>query len=113
MHIVLAGWAQRYKQLEDGRRQILGFVLPGEVCNLDLFTLMRADPSIAAVRSLPDAEIDRDEVEQLLHAYPHLAQILCLGAIIAQSRQHQWILSLCTRVAIARVARLLCVVFER
>src|SRR3546814_12376909 len=60
MHIVLAGWAQRYKQLEDGRRQILGFVLPGEVCNLDLFTLMRADHSIAAVRTLTVAEIDRD-----------------------------------------------------
>src|SRR3546814_13697004 len=49
MHIVLAGWAQRYKQLEDGRRQILGFVLPVGVCTLDLFTLRRANHSIAAV----------------------------------------------------------------
>ncbi len=99
MHVVLAGWAQRYKQLEDGRRQILGFILPGEVCNLDLFTMMRADHSIAAVRTLTVAEIDRDEIERLLHDCPHLSELFCLGEIIAKSQQHEWILSLGQRVA--------------
>ena len=113
MHVVLAGWAQRYKQLEDGRRQILGFILPGEVCNLDLFTMMRADHSIAAVRTLTVAEIDRDEIERLLHDCPHLAELFCLGEIIAKSQQHEWILSLGQRVAIERVAHLLCEIFER
>ena len=113
MHVVLAGWAQRYKQLEDGRRQILGFILPGEVCNLDLFTMMRADHSIAAVRTLTVAEIDRDEIERLLHDCPYLAELFCLGEIIAKSQQHEWILSLGQRVAIERVAHLLCEIFER
>lgn len=113
MHVVLAGWAQRYKQLEDGRRQILGFILPGEVCNLDLFTMMRADHSIAAVRTLTVAEIDRDEIERLLHDCPHLAEAFCLGEIVAKSQQHEWILSLGQRVAIERVAHLLCEIFER
>ena len=113
LHVVLAGWAQRYKQLEDGRRQILGFILPGEVCNLDLFTLLRTDHSIGAVRTVTVAEIDRDEIERLLVDCPHLAQILCLGEIIAKSRQHEWVLSLGQRVAIERVAHLLCEIFER
>jgi CRP-like cAMP-binding protein len=113
LHIVLAGWAQRYKQMEDGRRQILGFILPGEVCNLDLFTLMRADHSIAAVRTLTVAEFDREEVESLLADCPHLGQALCLSEIIAKSRQHEWILSLGQRSAVERVAHLLAETFER
>ena len=28
--LILSGWACRYKQLEDGRRQIISFFLPGE-----------------------------------------------------------------------------------
>ena len=31
---VLSGWAFRYKTLEDGRRQILNFVLPGDLVGL-------------------------------------------------------------------------------
>ena len=30
----LAGWAFRYKTLEDGRRQILNFLLPGDLLGL-------------------------------------------------------------------------------
>src|SRR6516225_8554066 len=33
IRIVLAGWLSRYKTLEDGRRQIVNFVLPGETCD--------------------------------------------------------------------------------
>ena len=31
IHIVYSGWAARVKQLADGRRQILSFVLPGDL----------------------------------------------------------------------------------
>src|SRR5690349_17484544 len=32
--LVLDGWACRYKTLPDGRRQIVGFFIPGDLCDL-------------------------------------------------------------------------------
>ena len=33
VRVVLSGWLFRHKTLEDGRRQIVNFVLPGESCD--------------------------------------------------------------------------------
>ena len=43
VHLILAGWACRYKQLEDGRRQIVSFFLPGDICDLNVFILREMD----------------------------------------------------------------------
>ena len=34
VNVVLEGWACRYKQLEDGRRQVISIFLPGDLCDL-------------------------------------------------------------------------------
>src|SRR5215470_14111294 len=46
IRIVLAGWLCRYKLLEDGRRQIVNFLLPGEICDAFAYLLSRIDHSI-------------------------------------------------------------------
>src|SRR5678816_1211459 len=37
VHLILSGWACRYKQLEDGRRQVVSFFLPGDICDVNVF----------------------------------------------------------------------------
>src|SRR5262245_129725 len=49
VRLVLDGFACRYKILEDGRRQILGYLIPGDLCDLHVFLLKRMDHSIAAM----------------------------------------------------------------
>src|SRR3712207_3634007 len=39
IRFVVEGWAWRYKVLEDGRRQGLSLLLPGDVCDLNVFVL--------------------------------------------------------------------------
>ena len=39
VNLFLGGWACRYKQIEDGRRQIIAFLLPGDLCDLNVFIL--------------------------------------------------------------------------
>lgn len=34
VNLILEGWACRYKTLADGRRQILAFLMPGDLCDL-------------------------------------------------------------------------------
>jgi len=43
IELVLSGWGCRYKQLEDGRRQIIAFLLPGDLCDLNIFILRAMD----------------------------------------------------------------------
>eukprot|EP01031_Cornospumella_fuschlensis_P046493 gene46493-56931_t len=38
------GWAARYKELEDGRRQILNILLPGDIFDLQVLVAAEADP---------------------------------------------------------------------
>lgn len=113
LHIVLSGWAQKYKQLPDGRRQILALVLPGQPCGLDLFTVARTDHSISAVRRLTVAEIGRQEAVSLLDQCPNLAQILCWSEIVTAAIQREWTINIGQRNALERVAQLMCEIFAR
>lgn len=113
LRVVLSGWAQKYKQLPDGRRQILALVLPGQPCDLDLFTVVRTDHSLSAVRRLTIAEIGRQEAASLLGQCPNLAQLLCWGEIVTAAIQREWTINIGQRNAIERVAQLMCEIFAR
>ena len=39
IHLLLAGWACRYRMLPDGRRRIVAFYMPGDVCDFDILAL--------------------------------------------------------------------------
>ncbi|MDK2760901.1 MAG: Crp/Fnr family transcriptional regulator [Sphingopyxis sp.] len=111
--IIISGWAQKYKQMPDGRRQILGLVLPGELCDLDLFTVARADHSTAAVRRLSVAEIGRAEAQRLFEKCPNLSPALCWAAMLGASVQREWTINIGQRNALERVAQLLCEIYVR
>ncbi|PKP98883.1 MAG: cyclic nucleotide-binding protein [Alphaproteobacteria bacterium HGW-Alphaproteobacteria-13] len=108
LYVVLAGWAQKYKQLPDGRRQIVGLFLPGQICGLDLFTVARCDHSLAAVRQLSVAEIPRAEVCDLLQRCPSLARIFCWSELVETAVHREWMASVGQRNALERVAHLMC-----
>jgi CRP-like cAMP-binding protein len=113
LRFVLSGWAQKYKQLPDGRRQILALVLPGEVCDLDLFTVARADHSIAAVRHLSVAEIGRAEAQRLFEHCPNLSPALSWAEIVGGAIQREWTINVGQRNALERVAQLMCEIHVR
>jgi CRP-like cAMP-binding protein len=48
VNVVIDGWACRYKTLEDGRRQILAFFVPGDLADLHVYILDAMDHSIAS-----------------------------------------------------------------
>ncbi len=113
LHVVLSGWVQKYKQLPDGRRQILALVLPGQPCDLGLFTVARADHSISTVRRVTVAEIGRQEATALIEQCPNLAMVLGWSEIVAAAIQREWTINIGQRNAIERVAQLMCEIFAR
>ncbi|MFC2950483.1 Crp/Fnr family transcriptional regulator [Marinicaulis aureus] len=60
--IVSSGWAARYIALEDGRSQILNFMLPGDVYDLQVFVSSGADHSVLALNQVKVLEIKRREI---------------------------------------------------
>lgn len=113
VRMILSGWLTRYKTLEDGRRQIVNFLLPGDTCDAQIYLLRQMDHSIGALTPVVYAEIEAARFEELLAADRSLAEAFQLETLVAMAIQREWTISLGRRVAHERVAHLLCEVFER
>lgn len=111
--IIMSGWAARYKVIEDGRRQIVAFLLPGDLFDAEAFLLPAMDHSIAAVTPVTCAEIPRETMDDILRRQPRLAQAMWRDTLVALSIQREWTLSLGQRSALERIAQLLCELFLR
>lgn len=107
INLVLAGWACRYKTLPDGRRQIVGFFVPGDLCDINIFILREMDHSIGAVTEVKVAEIGREEFEALTFNYPRITQALWWDALVNVAIQREWTLNVGQRDAYERIAHLL------
>ena len=73
VHLILTGWACRYKQLEDGRRQIVSFFRPGDICDVNIFLLREMDHSIGTITPVTIAELSRDFFDTISTGYPRIA----------------------------------------
>lgn len=113
VRVVLSGWLCRYKTLEDGRRQIVNFVLPGESCDAHAFLLPTIDHSIAALTPVVYSEIKRAQYERLTADDRSLAEALLCETLLNNAIQREWAINLGRRVALERVAHLFCEIFER
>jgi CRP-like cAMP-binding protein len=113
VNIVLSGWGCRYKQLEDGRRQIIAFLLPGDVCDLNIFILRAMDHTVSALTSLTVAQLSREAFEELTVGHPGVTEALCWEALVNIAIQRTWTVNLGQRNALERVGHLLCELFIR
>lgn len=113
VRIVLSGWLCRYKTLEDGRRQIVNFIFPGESCDAHAFLLSTMDHSISALTPAVFAEIKRARFESLLAADHSLAEAFLRETLVNNAVQREWVINIGRRVALERVAHLFCEIFER
>jgi CRP-like cAMP-binding protein len=66
IHIVLSGLACRYKHLEDGSRQIMAFLLPGDPCDSEIFILDAMDHSIGTLAPSTVAAVSGERMKGLL-----------------------------------------------
>jgi len=113
INLVLAGWACRYKVLEDGRRQITNFMVPGDLCDMRMFILREMDHSIAAITPLKVAEIPSDTILELIDSYPRVSRALWWSSLVEEAIAREWTTNLGQRNAAERLAHLLCELYLR
>jgi CRP-like cAMP-binding protein len=113
VNLILEGWACRYKMLEDGRRQITAFLLPGDLCDLRMFILKRMDHSIGAITPLTIAEIPSNDIIALTDSHPRVARALWWNSLVEEAIQREWTTNLGQRQATERIAHVFCELFIR
>lgn len=113
VNLVLEGWAHRYKQLEDGRRQILSFFIAGDLCDANVFILKQMDHSVAAISQLTVAEITQEDFEAMIEESPRIGQALWWSELVTTSIQREWTTNIGQRTAYERIAHLFCEMFIR
>lgn len=113
VRLVLSGWACRYKSLEDGRRQIVNFVLPGDSCDAYMYLFSSMDHSIGALTPVVYSELERSTFEKLASIDATVAEAFYCEPLAVASIQREWAINLGRRDALERVAHLICELFVR
>ena len=113
IYLFLDGWACRYKQIEDGRRQIIAFFLPGDLCDMNVFILREMDHSVSTLTSATVAEVSREAFDELALGHPTVMRALWWDSLVSAAVQREWTVSLGQRTAAERIAHLICEVFLR
>lgn len=107
VHVILEGFACRYKLTAEGGRQILAYLIPGDFCDLHGFVLENMDHTVATLSPCKVVEIQRDSIVALV-ARPKIAMALWCSALVDAAILREWLVNIGQRPAEARLAHVLC-----
>lgn len=108
LHILLTGWACRYKSTRDGQRQVTGLLLAGDICNLDALFFDCPDYGVRMLTEGTLFSLSRARAEALAHRHPGIARTFTRLALIENAALRQWTFNLGRRAASAHLAHLFC-----
>jgi CRP-like cAMP-binding protein len=111
--VMLDGWACRYKILPSGLRQILGYLMPGDSCDLHIGLLAEMDHSIQTITPATYATIERSDMDEILDEHPAIARAIYIAQLVDEGTMRAWITSMGRRASIERVAHLMCELYIR
>ena len=107
VHLVLDGFACRYKILADGTRSIFAYLVPGDFCDLNIFILREMDHTIATLSACTMVSIPRERILELTER-PAIARALWWTTLVDAATLREWLVNIGKRRAEIRVAHLLC-----
>lgn len=107
VHVVLEGWGCRYKQLEDGRRQVMAIFVPGDMCDLHVQILTEMDHGIGALTDTKVAQIAPTRINALTEN-PRINLALNWATLADEGTLREWLVNIGQRPADQRLAHLIC-----
>ncbi|MFN0263634.1 Crp/Fnr family transcriptional regulator [Tepidamorphus sp. 3E244] len=110
---VLTGWGFRYKTLEDGRRQILNYVMPGDLIGLQGTLMGEMQHSVEALSNMRLCVFERDRTRELFSKHPDLGYDLTWIASREERILDENLLSIGRRTALERAAYLLALIHQK
>jgi CRP-like cAMP-binding protein len=113
LYTALSGWGFRYKLLPDGRRQILNYVMPGDLIGLQGSLMDEMSHSVEALSPMLLCVFERDQLHELYRRHPGLAFDITWLASREEQMLDENLLSVGRRTALERAAYLIAFIAGR
>lgn len=110
---VLDGWAVKYKTLEDGNRQIVNFVLPGDIIGLFAPIFQHSEHTVESIVSMKLGGFPADKLIETFRDAPRLALALAWMAGQDERILEEQIVRLGRRSSAKRMAHLFIELYRR
>ena len=108
IHLIVDGWAARYKLLSDGARQIVALLIPGDFCDLHATVLGKMDHGIVAITPCQVAYIPPAQIDELTSRHNGLTKALWWSTLVDEGVLRSWVVNAGRRDAFQRIAHLMC-----
>ena len=111
--VICSGWAAAVVMLSDGSRQIVSFLLPGDIISTTMLFESQPYWQVEAVTDVRYRAFNRTELRAILYKQPDLMEKFSKAWIDEKSRADQLIVDLGRRTAEERIARLILNLVDR
>jgi len=106
--LLLEGWGYRYKNMVNGGRQIMAYLVPGDLCDVQIFLFEEMDHSIGLLSDALVAKIPAEEMLDLMDRFPRIERALLWATLVDEATLREWLLNVGQRDALQRLAHLFC-----
>lgn len=111
--VICSGWAAAVVMLSDGSRQIVSFLLPGEIISTTLLFEARSYCLVEAITDVHYRTFNRTELKSIVYKQPELLEKISKAWVDEKTRADQLIVDLGRRTADERIARLILNLVDR
>jgi CRP-like cAMP-binding protein len=108
IHLVLTGLAARSKTLRSGERQFMALLVPGDLCDVEVFVLEGMDHDILALTETTCVLIPAKVIEDMLTESTKLTRALWWSTMTDSAVLREWIVDHGSRDSLERIAHLMC-----
>lgn len=108
VHVLLEGFACRYKLVEGGKRQIVYYLVPGDLCDSHASFLEVMDHSILTLAESRIALIPRETLRALFDNHPAVLRAFMCSTLVGESISREWLANMGRRSPDKRIGHLLC-----
>jgi CRP-like cAMP-binding protein len=112
-HVILSGLGCRYKILPDGERQIMAFLVPGDLCDAEIFILKRMDHNVGTLCPTTTASVPGNTISDMVRSSGALSAAMWWGTLTDLAVLRERVVDHGRRDAHERVAHLLCELLVR
>lgn len=111
--LILEGVAYRYKYLANGKRQIMGYMLPGDLCDAHFLVSNHIDHDIGLLTDAEVAMISFHDLTGLMATSPRIREALLETMIVENAVLREWLLNVGQRNARQKLAHFICEISKR
>lgn len=113
VNLLLSGWGYRYKVLKDGQRQIVGYLLPGDICDLHVALFDEIEHSVGLLTDAKVVQIPAEQFHDAIEEYRSIERALWRSTLMDEAILREWITNIGQREAFERMGHHLCELWQR